>query len=130
MEFIYNPTATKDHAGHLPQIRRSSLSEEEEQRMEMEAVNHVVFKDSNVANMNMNIVNNHNHSHSHSHSHSHAHAPSTLEQKSTRIDELEKENARLLDMIEAMETDKVKLARNASVEMDHLRNIIRRYSIR
>ena len=39
-EYIYNPTAQilMDLDGHLPQLRRSSLSEDEQERMEQQAV--------------------------------------------------------------------------------------------
>merc|ERR1711902_450962 len=97
-----------DTSGHLPQIRRSSLSEEEEQKMEMEAMNtvignnNVVFKDAIVKNMSMNIVNNHTHTHEH-----------RVQSKETdKIKALEEEIRILNETMEQMMQNKMKLVMN------------------
>jgi len=152
-QYIYNPTAqiVLDIDGHLPQFRRSSLTEEEEERMENEAVNrmntaqksttrggedenereeeekqeveethmaekdsksnsnsfnNVIFKDSNVKNMNMNIINHHTH-------------------HDEDVEQLKVEIESLRQQVDWLTTSKLKLIMNANEEMEHLRAIIR-----
>eukprot|EP01084_Bolivina_argentea_P184605 318386_1 len=137
-EYIYNPTAIMDIDGHLPQLRRSSLSEEEQERMELEAVNqlkningndnnnnkehignnaynNVIFNDSNVNNMNMNIINHHNHMSNHNHN------------KDTNINSLKMEILQLTNIIQQMRKAKIQLIMSTENEINRLRTIIRKH---
>merc|ERR1712228_536374 len=122
IDFIPNPTATMEINDGTFKIRRSSLSEEEEQRMEMEAVqsvenvNNVIFNDSKVNNMNMNIINNHNHTHNNNNN------------KEQKIELLKKEIMRLNERMDDMMKSKMKLVMSTSKEMDSLRRIICKYA--
>ena len=143
-DYISTASILMDIDGHLPQLRRSSLSEEEQERMEHEAIlmssndnlhsnttknkdqnndninenrdksnsfNNVIFKDSNVKNMNMNIINHHQHNHS----------------KSSRVDNLKKEIQDLKEELENMRNSKIQLIINTNDEINKLRTIIRQH---
>eukprot|EP01083_Nonionella_stella_P006626 19215_1 len=133
--YIYNPSAVLDIDGHLPPLRRSSLSEDEQQQMEIEVVkdiqrrtqsmghdelNHVsnvIFNDTSVNNMNMSIVNHHNHTHKES--------DANGNQNVSNTEHLEKEIKILQQEIEQMKRAKIQLAIAANNEINSLRTIIR-----